>query len=138
GVAVVVVSGCSGGEESNNKPKPDREAVAVAVVAARTDKVQRSVDVVGTLYGQEDATISNKVPGKVIAIYKDIGDRVAPGEPLAQPLKNRYQLPLNERQSQLQEALSALGLTDVPGERFNVETVPAVRRAQFQAQNAKE
>jgi multidrug efflux pump subunit AcrA (membrane-fusion protein) len=132
---VVAVGGCSGGEESN-KPKADREAVAVAVVPARSDKVQRSVEVVGTLYGQEDAIISNKVPGKVIAVYKDIGDRVAPGEPLAQLLKNDYQLSLNEKQSALQETLATLGLSDVPPDNFDLETVPAVRRASLQAQNA--
>jgi multidrug efflux pump subunit AcrA (membrane-fusion protein) len=133
---VVGIGGCSGGEESD-KPKPEREAVAVAVVPARADKVQRSVDVVGTLHGQEDAIISNKVPGKVIAIYKDIGDRVAPGEPLAQLLKNDYQLNLNEKQSALQETLATLGLSDLPPENFDPETVPAVRRASLQAQNAK-
>jgi multidrug efflux pump subunit AcrA (membrane-fusion protein) len=134
---VVAASGCSGGDESADKPKPEREAVAVAVVPARTGKVQRSVEVVGTLYGQEDAIISNKVPGKVIAIYKDIGDRVAPGETLAQLLKNDYQLALNEKQSALQESLATLGLSDVPPDNFDLETVPAVRRASLQAQNAK-
>jgi multidrug efflux pump subunit AcrA (membrane-fusion protein) len=133
---VVGIAGCSGGEEST-KPKPDREAVAVAVVPARMDKVQRSVDVVGTLYGQEDAIISNKVPGKVIAIHKDIGDRVAPGEPLAQLLKNDYQLSLNEKQSALLETLATLGLSEVPPDTFDLETVPAVRRANLQAQNAQ-
>jgi multidrug efflux pump subunit AcrA (membrane-fusion protein) len=133
---VVGIGGCSGGEESG-KPKAEREAVAVAVMPARTDKVQRSVEVVGTLYGQEDAIISNKVPGKVIAIYKDIGDRVAPGEPLAQLLKNDYQLSLNEKESALQETLATLGLSDVPPDNFDLETVPAVRRASLQAQNAK-
>jgi multidrug efflux pump subunit AcrA (membrane-fusion protein) len=135
-LGVVAASGCSGGEESD-KPKPEREAVTVAVVPARTDGVQRRVEVVGTLFGQEDAIISNKVPGKVIAIYKDIGDRVAPGEPLAQLLKNDYQLSLNEKQSALQESLATLGLSDVPPDNFDLETVPAVRRASLQAENAK-
>ena len=44
------------------------------------------------MFGEEDATISNKVNGKIIAIYKDVGDRVEPGEPLAQLLRNDYLL----------------------------------------------
>jgi multidrug efflux pump subunit AcrA (membrane-fusion protein) len=44
-------------------------AVPVDVAAARTEPVQRTVEVVGTLFGEEDATISNKVNGKIIAIY---------------------------------------------------------------------
>src|SRR5688500_19683420 len=91
-----IVAGCSD-DSSKAKPAEAGEAVTVVVVPARSDAVQRSVDVVGTLYGQEDVTISNKVPGKVIAIYKDVGDRVAPGEPLDQLLQNDYQLSLNEK-----------------------------------------
>jgi multidrug efflux pump subunit AcrA (membrane-fusion protein) len=113
------------------------EAVAVSVVPARTDGVQRRVDIVGTLFGQEDVTISNKVPGKVVAIYKDIGDRVTPGEPLAQLLKNDYQLSLNEKQSALQETLASLGISEIPPESFDLEKVPSVRRAKLQSQNAQ-
>src|SRR4051812_42675920 len=134
--SAVVVAGCSKHEESNEAKPAPHEAVAVSVAPAQTEKLQRSVEVVGTLYGQEDAIISNKVPGKVVAIYKDIGDRVAPGEPLTQLLKNDYQLSLNEKQSALQESLATLGLSDVPLDNFDLETVPAVRRAHLQAQNA--
>ena len=130
-----VSAGCS---DDAKKSQPQAEAVPVAVIAAKTDGVQRRVEVVGTLYGQEDVLISNKVPGKVIAIYKDIGDRVAPGEPLAQLLKNDYQLSLNEKQSALQETLSSLGLSDVPPDGFDLESVPSVRRARLQSQNAKD
>jgi multidrug efflux pump subunit AcrA (membrane-fusion protein) len=134
-LALLLAAGCSG---EGGKPKDSSEAVPVAVVSARADGVQRRVEVVGTLFGQEDVLISNKVPGKVIAIYKDIGDRVTPGEPLAQLLKNDYQLTLNEKQSSLQETLSALGLSEVPANTFDLEGVPAVRRARLQALNAKE
>jgi multidrug efflux pump subunit AcrA (membrane-fusion protein) len=123
-----------GAKGGGQKPQ---EPVAVAVMPARTDSVQRSVEIVGTLYGQEDASISNKVPGRVTNIFKDIGDRVAPGEPLAQLLTNDYQLSLNEKKAQLGEALASLGVSDVPAENFDVENVPAVKRAKLQADNAK-
>jgi multidrug efflux pump subunit AcrA (membrane-fusion protein) len=138
-LAGALVVGCSEKDDENGAAgaKTPREAVPVRVAAARTDGVQRSVEIVGTLFGQEDVTISNKVPGKDIAIYKDVGDRVAPGEPLAQLLQNDYQLSLNEKQSQLQEVLASLGLKDVPPDSFDLEGVPAVQRARLQAQNAK-
>ena len=131
-------AGCRGDDADAAKGKSEGELVPVTLTPARSDDVQRTVEVVGTLFGQEDVIISNKVPGKVIAVYKDIGDRVAPGETLAQLLRNDYQLTLNERQSALQEALSTLGLTDVPTGEFDLASVPAVRRARFQAQNAKD
>ena len=141
-VAAVLVAGCTDGNAGAKKkggkdggPAPD--PVAVAVLPARADSVQRSVEVVGTLFGQEDTFISNKIPGRVTNIFVDVGDRVAPGQALAQLLKNDYQLSLNERQALLAESLASLGVSEVPGEDFDVESVPAVRRTRLQAQNAR-
>jgi multidrug efflux pump subunit AcrA (membrane-fusion protein) len=89
------------------------------------------------LFGQEDTYVSNKVPGRITNIFKDIGDRVAPGETLAQLLTNDYQLTLNERRAGLEETLASLGVSEVPGDNFDVGNVPAVRRARLQADNAK-
>jgi multidrug efflux pump subunit AcrA (membrane-fusion protein) len=115
-----------------------REAVPVAVRPVTVRAAQRSVEVTGTLFGEEEVTISNKVPGKVVATYKDVGDRVAPGEELAQLLRNDYELALNQRQSALQEVLARLGTAQVPPKDFDISTLPAVSRARLQAENARQ
>jgi multidrug efflux pump subunit AcrA (membrane-fusion protein) len=115
-----------------------REAVPVSVRPVTVRAAQRSVEVTGTLYGEEEVTISNKVPGKVVAVYKDVGDRVAPGEELAQLLRNDYELALNQRQSALQEVLARLGTGQVPPKDFDTSTLPVVSRARLQAENAKQ
>ena len=115
----------------------EREAVPVTVRPVTVRAAQRSVEVTGTLFGEEDAVMSNKIPGKVIAIYKDVGDRVAPGEELAQLLRNDYELARNQRQSALQEVLARLGTDQVPAEDFDVSKLPGVSRARLQAENAK-
>ena len=141
--AAVVVAGCHKSEAEAKKGSPDagggKPAAAVPVVLrpANVRPVQRSVEIVGTLWGDEDATVSNKVPGKVIAIYKDVGDRVEPGEPLAQLLKNDYQLTLNQRNSALSEVLARLGTDKVPPQDYDVSTLPAVRKTKFTADNAR-
>lgn len=139
-VLLAAMPGCSG-EEGNAAGKEaaaaEAEPVPVTVVPAKSDSVQRSVEVVGTLFGQEDTYISNKIPGRITSIFVDVGDRVAPGQALAQLLKNDYQLGLNEKQALLEESLAALGVNEVPGEDFDIEAVPAVRRARLEAQNAK-
>ena len=114
------------------------EAVPVSVRPVTVRAAQRSVEVTGTLFGEDEVTISNKVPGKVIATYKDVGDRVAPGEELAQLLRNDYELALNQRQSALQEVLARLGTARVPPQDFDVSTLPAVSRARLQAENARQ
>jgi len=130
-----------GCKRSDDAPKSGAgsPAVAVPVVmrSARTRPVQRWIDVVGTLWGEEDVTVSNKVNGKVIAIYKDVGDRVEPGEPLAQLLRNDYQLALNQKSSALGEVLAQLGTEKVPPPDFDVSNLPAVRRARLQSENAR-
>jgi multidrug efflux pump subunit AcrA (membrane-fusion protein) len=134
-----LLSACSKHEDggaSANAPARDPVPVTVRPVTVRT--AQRSVEVTGTLYGEEEVTISNKVPGKVIATYKDVGDRVEPGEDLAQLLRNDYELALNQRRSALTEVLARLGVDEVPPENFDPAKTPSVERARLQAQNAKQ
>src|SRR5215218_7407535 len=87
GLAMAValaLAGCHKQDEAAADKKGAGGASAASVVPvilrpAPDRPVQRTVEVVGTLWGEEDVTVSNKVNGKVIAIYKDVGDRVEPG-----------------------------------------------------------
>ena len=91
----------------------------------------------GTLYGQEETVVSAKVPGRIIALYKDIGDPVAPGEPLVQLKQNDYQLAVNKAQLAMEEALAKLGLKELPPKDFDVTKVPTVIKAKLQSLNAE-
>lgn len=117
---------------------PPQDPVTVRLATAERRPVQRTVEVVGTLWGEEDVAISNKVPGKVIAVFKDVGDRAEPGEVLAQLLKNDYELARNQRESALQEVLAKLAVNAVPPADFDPKDLPTVRRARLQAANAQE
>jgi multidrug efflux pump subunit AcrA (membrane-fusion protein) len=133
--------GCSkpeeGGAAAGGANAPARDPVPVTVRPVTVRTAQRSVEVTGTLFGEEEVTISNKVPGKIIAVYKDVGDRMAPGEELAQLLRNDYELALNQRKSALQEVLARLGTPGVPPQDFDPSTLPAVSRARSQSENAR-
>lgn len=138
-VTTAFVAACSKREESGvaGANAPAREAIPVTVRGVTVRAAQRSVEVTGTLFGEAEVTISNKVPGKVVAIYKDIGDRVSAGEELAQLLRNDYELSRNQRQSALQEVLARLGTALAPPTDFDTSTLPTVSRARLQAENAK-
>ena len=136
----LLAAACSKREERGTGSQanaPAREPVPVTVRPVTVRTAQRSVEVTGTLFGEEEVTISNKVPGKVVASYKDVGDRVAPGEELAQLLRNDYELARNQRQAALAEVLARLGVDQVPPEEFDPAKLPAVARARLQAENAK-
>jgi len=110
--------------------------VPVLLKPVRVLPVKRAVDVVGTLYGDEESIVSAKVPGRIIALYKDVGDNVAPGEPLVQLKQNDYQLAVNKAQLALEESFAKLGLKELPPKDYDVSKVPTVVKARLQTENA--
>jgi multidrug efflux pump subunit AcrA (membrane-fusion protein) len=111
--------------------------IPVSLAPAKVMSVTRTVDVVGTLYGEEETVVSAKVPGRIINLYKDVGDPVAPGEPLVQLKPNDYQLAVAKADLAMKEALAKLGLTELPPPDFDVTKIPTVVRARLQADNAQ-
>jgi RND family efflux transporter MFP subunit len=116
---------------------PAPTAINVSVVPATVQPVQRTVDVVGTLFGTEDATISAKVAGRIVAINRDMGDRVHVGEVLAQIDKIDYELSLRQKELAEREVLAKLGLDKLPDTEFDAATVPTVQQARLKAENEK-
>jgi multidrug efflux pump subunit AcrA (membrane-fusion protein) len=136
---VTAVAGCSKETKANpgGQQQQQREPVAVTLAPVATRPVQRSVEVVGTLYGDEEAVISAKVPGRITTIFKDVGDRSGPGEPLAQIDRIDFELARTQQRMAVQESLAKLGLTEFPAGAFDPAKVPLVERAKLQAQNAE-
>jgi multidrug efflux pump subunit AcrA (membrane-fusion protein) len=114
------------------------DPIAVTVAPAVVAPVQRSVEVTGTLFGDEEATVSAKVPGRIVAILRDVGDRTAAGEPLAQIDKIDYELAVAQKQMAMQAALAKLGLSAMPDDTFDLNKVPTVERARLQTANAEQ
>jgi len=75
--AAAIGGGCK--ERAEGKTEGADQPAPVRLAAARAGPVQRYVDVVGTLFGDEEATVSAKVPGRIVQVARDVGDRVAPG-----------------------------------------------------------
>jgi membrane fusion protein (multidrug efflux system) len=134
--ALALAGGCGKRDSSASAAKPD-PAVPVTLRPVKVSTVQRSIEVVGTLWGDEDATISNKVAGRVITIFKDVGDHAEPGEALAQIDTGDYELDKRQKESALAEVLAKLGLQSPPAEQFDISALPTVQRARLQTENAQ-
>lgn len=138
-LSALLAAGC--GTETDGhaeaQEEPPRQATSVVLAPVRVEPVERTVEVVGTLHGDEEVTISAKVPGRVQTIHADVGDRVAAGQPLAQIDPTDYELVVNQRDLAVREALAELGLDEVPGDEFDVTKVATVERARFEAANAR-
>ncbi len=109
----------------------------VAVGPVRTGPLQRAVRVTGTLFADEEMTLSAKVPGRVMAVLHDVGDVVGPGKILARVDPTDYELQISRKSLALRETLAKLGVAEIPSMDKTLDDLPSVRRAQMQAANAE-
>lgn len=139
-VSVLAVMGTACGKSAGTAPEASSHSGAaplrVRTVEVRTAEIPRTAEIVGTLYGDEELTISSKVAGRVIDVQVDLGDRVAGGSVLARIDPVDYELEVNRRENALAEALANLGLSSLPPDDFDVDTISTVERARLQATNA--
>jgi RND family efflux transporter MFP subunit len=111
--------------------------VTVSVRPIQRRDLQRTVEVVGTLYGDEDTTISAKVAGRVLDVALDVGDRAERGKPLAQIDPTDYELTLRQKELAVREVLARLGLEQLPSQEFDPSRVPSAEKARLEAANAE-
>ncbi|MGC3966434.1 MAG: efflux RND transporter periplasmic adaptor subunit [Pirellulales bacterium] len=117
-------------------PAKAPEAIAVTVAQATPRTVERRVRIVGTLAGFEEIEISPLVDGQIRRVLHDVGDVVAPGEPLVEIDDTDFRLAVQEMGRALELELSRLGVQTVPDASFDVGTLSAVIRARLVEQNA--
>jgi RND family efflux transporter MFP subunit len=126
-------AGCGDAPPPTRVEQPPVE-VSLAPVARRS--AQRTIEATGTLFGEEQTTISAKLSGRIVTVSADIGDQVEPGAALAQIETRDYELALAERRAAVAASLARVGLTALPDDTFDATTVPTVARAQAEAANA--
>lgn len=109
-------SGCGRGSV-NHAAAADAEASAVAaeilpaaipvtVAAVEVQPSARLVNLVGTLFGDEQVTISSQVEGQIKALGADLGDEVRAGDVLAQVDDDQWNARLREADATLAKAKS--------------------------------
>lgn len=116
-------------EEVAKQASKAKPAVIVTTSPAQVANVQRMLKAVGTLEGYEEISLSPQVGGRILAIHKEVGDLVSPGDLLMEIDPQDALLTVKECQSALDLELSKLGLKEPPEQNFNVEAVPAVQKA---------
>jgi RND family efflux transporter MFP subunit len=123
------------GEKAGPSAQTPREEVAVTVEPVTPRAIRRVVAAVGSLYGQEEITISSKVDGRVARVHHDIGDVVRPGELLLEIDPTDYQLSVAEARRAVELELARVGLKELPRTEVDVALLPSVARAEAQERN---
>jgi RND family efflux transporter MFP subunit len=117
-------------------PRRELDTVVVTVEPVRRAPVQRTVAVVGSLYGRDEITLSPKVEGRVAHVWHDVGERVKPGELLLELDPSDYQLAEAEARRAVELELAKLGLKELPEKEFDVRRLPTVERTATIERNA--
>ncbi len=137
GILFACVAACSQPEAT---PKPSsnvaKASFEVELFTVARAPVQRVVHTTGSLFGEEQTTVSAKVSGRVVAVHHDVGDVVAPGIVLAALEARDYELAVAERRAAVAQAAERIGSGPDIAPDFDVQTLPAVDRARLQAENA--
>jgi len=136
---ILILASCS--RQSDQKAqsaaaaaKPEPIAVRVGMVEVR--RVDRSIDVVGSLAPDETAAVSSEVAGRLGQIRPDFGQAVRKGDVVAELDKREFHLQLERSSASLAQALARIGLGPDQEESAAVDT-PAIRQARAQYEDAR-
>jgi len=87
---------------------PPRDPLKVTAEKVKLQKVQRTVQTVGSFAGYEELTITAEVQGRVTKVHFDIGDIVRPGDLLLEIDPTDYELTVLEARTAFEAELAKL------------------------------
>lgn len=134
----VQLAGC-GGDTSAAKAAKTAQSVPLPVTVApvRTQQVQRTVELVGTLEANHQVTVAAEIDGQVAAIAADLGDRVTAGQTLARIKDAEFRYAVEQADGNLTLALARLGLKSMPSPQFDVNQTSGVVKAKAELDEAQ-
>lgn len=110
-------------------PKPDAP-VEVTTAAAISRSLPRTVEVVGTLAGDEEVVVSAQIAGEISALNVDFGSYVQQGQVIAQIDRRDAQLKLEQAEAQLKQTMAKLGMKE--GVKFDAASTADVQQVKAQ------
>ena len=133
---LLVVTGCSTGENSAARSQPQQQSdrpIAVNVEIARSGRLQSSVEYIGTTQPLKIVSLRSQVEGRLLVLEADIGDRVRRGQILARLDDSILAASVREAEAQLAAFNAEIerGRTRVNNARTELE------RAKIELEQAK-
>jgi len=135
----LVFAGCSREAAEAGKPAAPQEAPAIAVqgIQVQAERIDRTVELVGTLEGEHEVTISSEVAARVTTVRADLGDRVQQGSPVVELDQTEYRLAVERQRSALLQVLAQLGVMKESDPVPAAAETSIVRRAQADLADAR-
>lgn len=102
---LALLAAACGRAATSDESKPQAaQPVPVQVVAARERTVDRTIDIVGSLHANQEATLAAEVDGQVKELLVDIGDRVEAGQVVARLESDMLEASLRQAAARLRSA----------------------------------
>ncbi len=136
GAALLVASGC-GDTKPQTAPPVEAPPVPVTLGTVVAGRLERRVRAFGSFVADDEVVIAAEVPGRVVEIGPELGDRIEPKRMLARLDSEDARLALEQRRAALFQSLTRLGLEALPEREPEFERLPAVEKATLEAANAK-
>lgn len=133
---VVLGAGCREQQAKATAQPAAERRIGVTLAPVVVGSADRTIEVIGTVYAEEDVLVAAEVPGRIVEIAADLGDQVAHGSFLARIDPTDYELAVEEQRAELAASLARIGLSEVPEADVDLSTLPLVARAIAQEQNA--
>ncbi len=135
---LALAAGCSGpysglttAAKNQEKPFPVRAYTAVV------ETIPELVVATGELSAEDLATISAKVPGRVVTLNVDLGSLVEAGQVLAEIEKEDYQFRVKQAEALVEQSRARLGLAPGRGDTVIPENTSTVKLAIGALENAR-
>jgi multidrug efflux pump subunit AcrA (membrane-fusion protein) len=112
-------------------------AIAVSVFKIQPEKINRTVELVGTLEGKQEVTISSEVAARVIAVQADLGDLVQVNQSIVELDPTEFRLAVERQQSALFQVLAQLGVRKETDPLPEASQTSIVRKALADLADAK-
>ena len=113
-LVTIALSGCTAREApGKTSDRRDRaKEIPVSAITVQSKQFRRNVEAVGSLFPQEEVTVSSEVDGKVDQVFVDVGDRVEAGQPIVGVSTVELKLGLDQQRALYRQARSRLGLPE--------------------------
>jgi RND family efflux transporter MFP subunit len=121
-------------QPTETTPKPDAP-VEVTTAAAISRSLPRTVEVVGSLAGDEEVVVSAQIAGEISALNVDFGSYVQQGQVIAQIDRRDAQLKLEQAEAAMKQTMARLGMNE--GVKFDPNSNADVQQAKAQLDYTK-
>ncbi len=139
-VAACIFASCGDPANAGGKNKAGGKPVVVRVVSATEERVDRVIEITGTLAGSEQVTVSAEVEGRVDRVVADLGDVVKEGGLLVQLAPQVPRLMAAQADAEYATSLARVGVDPANEAGLDAATpegVSAVKRALADRDEAK-